>query len=106
MDRRFVDEIDGVSEYLTVDGDEAIIERVFDVEPVIDDVAAKRSQTLGKTELGWHIGAIPVGILQDYATKRGIPNMWDLCKPEYAGELLALCQDSDYRKFSPTDGKA
>jgi len=106
--KRFVDEVDGVSEYISYDdaAETFTIQRTADLQAVADDVAAKHSQTLGKTELGWHIGSIPVPLLQQYAQTRGIANFWDLCTPAYADELMALCQNADYRKFSPTDGKA
>lgn len=104
---RVIDEVDGITETLHVDEAQGTftIQRSADVEVVADDVAAKHSQTLGKTTLGWHVGSIPVALMAEYAQKRGVP-MWDLCKPEYASELLRLCTDSDYRKFSPTGGKA
>lgn len=106
--KRLVDEVDGVSEYISYDemADTFTVQRTADVQAVADDVAAKHSQTLGKTELGWHVGSIPVVVLQQYAHARGIQNFWDLCTPAYADELMALCQSSDYRKFSPTEGKA
>lgn len=106
--RRLVDSVDGVDEFLNFDETENkfTIERVSDLQVVADDVAIKHSMTGGKTELGWHIGSIPTHLLESYAQKRGIPNMWDLCKPEYAAELMQLCTDSDYRKFSPTGGRA
>jgi len=106
--KRVVDVTDGVTE--TIHFDEAentfSIQRTADVQAVADDVAAKHSQTLGKTELGWHIGSIPVALLQEYAAARGIVNFWDLCTPAYADELMRLCTDSDFRKFSPTGGRA
>lgn len=105
---RLVDQVDGITE--TLHFDEAdntfTISRTADVQSVADDVAAKHSQTLGKTALGWHVGSIPVALLEQYAALRGIKNVWDLCTPAYADELMALCQNSDYRKFSPTGGKA
>lgn len=107
MDKRFVDEVDGVSEYISYDetSGDVTIQRTADVEAVAEDVAEKHRQTLGKTQFGWHVGAIPVAVLQQYAHSRGISNFWDLCSPEYAGELMRLCTDADYRKFSPTGGK-
>jgi hypothetical protein len=105
---RLVDVVDGVAETLHFDeaADTFTIKRAADVEAVVDDVAAKHSQTLGKCEMGWHVGAIPLVVLQEYAHARGIANMWDLCTPAYADELMRLCTDSDYRKFSPTGGRA
>jgi hypothetical protein len=106
--KRLVDVVDGVTETLHYDemADTFSIHRTADITVVADDVAAKHSQTLGKTELGWHIGAIPVALLEQYAAMRGIANPWDLCTPAYADELLALCTNSDFRKFSPTGGRA
>jgi hypothetical protein len=105
---RLVDEIDGVTETLHFDdaADTFTIQRTADLQVVADDVSAKHSQTLGKTELGWHIGSIPVALLEQYAQARGIANPWDLCTPAYASELMRLCTDGDYRKFSPTGGQA
>lgn len=105
---RIVDQVDGVTETLHFDESENTftIKRTADVQAVADDVAEKHSQTLGKCELGWHIGSIPVPLLEAYAHSRGIANPWDLCTPAYADELMALCLDSDYRKFSPTGGRA
>ena len=107
MGRRLVDQIDGISEYLDVDevNETFTIEHVADVEPVVDDVAAKHAATAGKTEFGWHIASIPVVVLQSYAKERGIPNFWDLCRPEYADELVRFATDIDNRKLSPTGGK-
>lgn len=106
--KRFVDEVDGVSEYISYDdaAETFSVERVVDLQSVVDDVAAKQTQTLGKTEFGWHIGSLHPVLLMKYAKARGIANFWDLLKPEYASEIVRLCQDSDYRKFSPTEGKA
>jgi hypothetical protein len=106
--KRLVDVVDGVTETLHYDemADTFSIHRTADITAVADDVAAKHSQTLGKTELGWHIGAIPVSLLEQYAQMRGIANPWDLCTPAYADELLALCTNADFRKFSPTGGRA
>lgn len=105
---RVVDVIDGITETLHVDETEGTftVQRSQDVQAVADDVAAKHAQTLGKCDLGWHIGSIPVAVMQEYATARGIANFWDLCTPAYADELMSLCQNSDYRKFSPTGGRA
>lgn len=106
--QRLIDTVDGVTETLHFDEAESTftIKRAVDVEAVVEDVAAKHSQTLGKSDLGWHVGSIPVVLLQEYASARGIANMWDLCTPAYADELMRLCQSSDYRKFSPTGGRA
>lgn len=106
--KRLVDTVDGVAETLHYDDSENTftIKRTADVEAVAEDVAAKHSQTLGKCDLGWHVGSIPVALMAEYAQARGIANMWDLCTPAYADELLRLCTDSDYRKFSPTGGRA
>lgn len=106
--KRVVDEVDGILETLHFDEGENTftIKRSQDVEAVVEDVSAKHSQTLGKTTMGWHIGSIPLTVMAEYAQSRGIANMWDLCKPEYAAEMVRLCTDSDYRKFSPTGGKA
>jgi hypothetical protein len=105
---RVVDTFDGITETMHYDeaADTFTIARTADVQAVADDVAAKHSQTLGKCEMGWHVGSIPMVTLFEYARQRGIANPWDLMKPEYAGELMRLCTDSDYRKFSPTGGKA
>lgn len=105
---RLLDVVDGVVETLHFDDSENqfTIRRTQDVQAVADDVAAKHSQTLGKSELGWHIGSIPVTVLAEYAQTRGIANFWDLCTPAYADELMALCTNSDFRKFSPTGGRA
>lgn len=105
---RVVDVVDGVVETLHYDDAEEkfTIKRTQDLSAVVEDVAAKHSQTLGKTELGWHIGEIPVTLLAEYAQVRGVANMWDLLTPAYADELMRLCTDSDYRKFSPTGGRA
>lgn len=106
--KRVVDVVDGMTETFHFDEQEQKfgLEYTADVQVVADDVAAKHSQTLGKSELGWHVGSIPVPLLLQYAASRGISNPWDLMKPEYAGELVRLCTDADYRKFSPTGGKA
>lgn len=106
--KKIIDVADGVTETFHYDDmtDQFGIEYTADIEAVADDVAIKHSATLGKSALGWHIGSIPLPLLQQYAASRGISNFWDLCKPEYAGEIVRLCQDSDYRKFSPTGGKA
>lgn len=106
--KRLVDVIDGVTETLHFDESEQTfsIQRTADLQAVADDVSAKHSQTLGKCGLGWHIGSIPVALLQQYAAARGIANFWDLATPAYADELARLCTDSDYRKFSPTGGRA
>ena len=106
--KRVVDTVDGITETFHFDEAENkfALEYTADVQAVADDVAAKHSQTLGKSELGWHVGSIPIAVLQQYAAHRGISNMWDLCKPEYASELMRLCMDSDYRRFSPTGGRA
>ena len=74
--KRIVDQVDGVTETLHFDeaADTFAIQRTADVQVVADDVADKHSQTLGKTALGWHIGAIPVPLLEKYAIARGIPN--------------------------------
>lgn len=105
---RVVDVMDGVTETVHFDelSETFTVQHSQDVQAVVDDVAAKHSQTLGKSELGWHIGSIPVTVLEGYAKARGIANFWDLCTPAYADELMALCQDADYRKFSPTGGRA
>lgn len=106
--KRVVDVVDGITETLHFDemADTFTIQRTADVQVVADDVAEKHAATLGKSEFGWHVGSIPVALLSQYAAARGIANMWDLCKPEYADELMRLCKDSDYRKFSPTGGMA
>ena len=106
--KRVVDTFDGITETLHFDEAENTfsIQRTADITVVADDVAEKHAATLGKSAMGWHVGSIPLALLSEYAAKRGIANMWDLAKPEYAGELLRLCTDSDYRKFSPTGGKA
>jgi len=106
--RRVVDTFDGVTEILHYDeaAETFAIERTQDVEAIAEDVTAKHSQTLGKSKFGWHIGAIPLAVLAKHAEERGIANMWDLCKPEYADEMMRLCLDRDNRKFSPTGGRA
>lgn len=106
--KRVVDVVDGTTETLHYDEseDKFTIHRTTDLQAVADDVADKHFSTLGKCEMGWHIGSIPFALLERYAHSRGIKNPWDLVRPEYAGELLKLCTDSDYRLFSPTGGKA
>ena len=106
--KRVVDVVDGITETLHFDEseDQFTIHRTADVQVVADDVAEKHAHSLGKSALGWHVGSIPLALLEQYAHQRGIKNPYDLCKPEYAGELIKLCTDADYRKFSPTGGKA
>lgn len=105
---RVIDTFDGITETLHYDDteDSFTIQRTADLQVVADDVAEKHSATLGKSDMGWHIGSIHFSVLEAYAKARGIQNPWDLCTPAYADELVALCTDSDYRKFSPTGGRA
>lgn len=104
--RKFIDTDGHIPEEWTLSDDSVTVRRFMDVEPVIEDVEAKRSQTGGKSKLGWHIGSIPETVCQEYARLRGISFTDLLYNPAYGDELVRLCQMQEYRKFSPTEGKA
>ncbi len=108
MSRLLIDSTDGIAEHLIHDEASGAfhIERTQDVEPTLDAVAAEHSATGGKSDGLWHVGSVPMVILVDYAKKRGLPDHWALLRPEYASELMALVTGRDFRRFSPTEGKA
>jgi hypothetical protein len=106
MTRKFLDLDSTIPEEWTLGDDGAMVRRFQDVEPIVADVEAKRAATGGKCGLGWHIGSIPEAVAQEYARLRGIEFSDLLYNPAYADELVRLCQMQEYRKFSPTEGKA
>jgi len=97
----------GSTEILHVHDDAIAIERIVDVQPVVDAVHAEAMATGGwsKSRELRHVAEIPEGILQAHAHRRGIANYMDLLKPAYRKELLSIITDPDMRMFSPSSGK-
>ena len=98
---------DGViTETWTFEGDNVSVERSLDIEPVLESVAEIASNTGGKSALGYHVGRIDHITAANYAKARGIALRDLIYHPGYSAELLALCKSRDFRKLSPTEGKA
>lgn len=80
----------------------------YDAEPTLKAVHNSHMETGGKSKTNelWHIGEIPVVLLMDMARRFGLDNYLELTKPEFMPYVVALCRDGDFRRLSPTGGKA
>lgn len=106
MVRRFIDTDGVIPEEWTLTDTEATVRQFMDVEPVIERVARQRAETGGRCALGYNVGSVPYPVAMHYARTRGIEVSDLLFNPAYGSELVALCQAREYRKFSPSEGKA
>lgn len=106
MGKTLVERVGTVSEFMDYDdttGD-LVIERVEDVQPVVDAVAQKASTTGGRSASGlmWHIGELPYAVWSAWGRMRGLPDNW-VWRAEYAPEVVALVKANP--RLSPTEGK-
>lgn len=77
------------------------IERRFDIAPVLEDINNLKSISDGKGQNFWHIGKVPLGVIEKYCAEKGITYGEFLKNKDIARQFLT---DPDYSKFRIYEG--
>ena len=77
------------------------VERRFDIAPVLQNIKDLKSISDGKGQNFWHIGKVPLGVIEEYCNKRGITYGEFLKNKDIARQFLT---DPDYSHFRIYEG--
>jgi hypothetical protein len=77
------------------------VERRFDIQPIIEDIQTLKSVSDGKGKNFWHIGKIPMGIIEKYMQEWGITFADFMKDPTHGRRILT---DPNYSKFRIYEG--
>lgn len=86
-----------------VDDEKLVVERVFDVEPVLKDISELKSISDGKSKTGefYHVARVPAFVVEAYCNQNGITFSEFCANSEHARRLL---MDADYKHLRVWEG--
>lgn len=100
----FLENVNGVNEYLYLDEmeEKAYVQKVQDVEPILEDAKARHKEHGGRNKAGdfYHAGRFPPVVVEEWLRLRG------LTMKDWKGQVLDdFLNDSDHSAFRIWQGR-